>query len=130
MKLSINTASRTPIYQQIVQQIRQAIAHGNLASETRLPSVRELARELVVNPNTIARAYGELEREGLVVSRQGLGVFAATSQPELTRAARERRLRELVDGMLVEAVHLGFTADDVLRHVTSRLERFQWAGAR
>jgi len=129
MKLSINTASRAPIYQQIVQQIREAVARGELAAETRLPSVRELARELVVNPNTIARAYSELEREGLVVSRQGLGVFAALAQPELTKAARERRLRGIVDQLLIEAVHLGFTADDVLRQVSSRLERFQWSSA-
>ena len=61
MALHVNTASRLPIYQQLAQQIREAIARGELRPETALPSVRQLSRELVINPNTVARAYSELE---------------------------------------------------------------------
>lgn len=126
MSFHIDTASRLPIYQQLTQQIREAIARGELQPGERLPSVRQLAQDLVVNPNTIARAFTELEREGLVVSRQGLGIFVAQPGTELTRAARDRRLGELLDRWLTEAVHLGYAAEEVIRFVTQRVEQFQW----
>jgi GntR family transcriptional regulator len=88
--------------------------------------VRQLARELTTNPNTIARAYTELEREGILVSRPGLGIFVAHPKNELTKAAREHRLRDLIDRMLTEAVHLGFSAEEVIRLVTQRVKQFQW----
>ena len=126
MQFFLDSGSRLPIYQQLVQQVREHVARGDLAPASRLPSVRELSRELVVNPNTIARAYAELESEGLVVSRPGMGVFIANAQPELTRAARERRLHAALDPLLTQAVHLGFTADEVIEHVRKRVEQFQW----
>jgi GntR family transcriptional regulator len=122
----IDTASRAPIYQQLVQQVREAIARGDLTPQERLPSVRQLSADLVVNPNTIARAYTELERAGMLVSRPGLGVFVAEPRSDLTKSARDRRLVELLDGWLTEAVHLGFTPDEVMRLVTQRVPRFQW----
>src|SRR6516225_6383093 len=121
MGLHINTASRLPIYKQLAQQIREAIARGELQPEAGLPSVRQLSRELVVNPNTVARAYTELEREGLLVSHPGRGVAVAPPRHELTRAARDRRLTEPLDRWLTEAVHLGYTADEVLRLVARRV---------
>ena len=126
MGLHISTASRTPIYRQLVQQIREAIARGELQPEANLPSVRQLSRELVVNPNTVARAYTELEREGLLVSRPGRGVFIAQPRNDLTRAARDRRLTEQLDRWLTEAVHLGYSADEVLRLVAQRVREFHW----
>jgi GntR family transcriptional regulator len=126
MGLHINTASRVPIYQQLAQQIREAIARGELQAETSLPSVRQLSRELVVNPNTVARAYTELEREGLLVSRPGRGIYVAQPRNDLTRAARDRRLTEQIDRWLTEAVHLGFSADEVLRLVAKRVREFHW----
>lgn len=126
MSFHISTASRLPIYQQLAQQIREAIARGELQPEANLPSVRQLSRDLVVNPNTVARAYTELEREGLLVSRPGRGIFVAQPRNDLTRAARDRRLSELLDRWLTEAVHLGFSADEVLRLVAQRVCEFQW----
>lgn len=126
MGLHISTASRTPIYQQLAQQIREAIARGELQPETNLPSVRQLSRELVINPNTVARAYTELEREGLLVSRPGRGIYVAQPRNDLTRAARDRRLTEQLDRWLTEAVHLGYSADEVLRLVARRVREFQW----
>lgn len=125
----IDTSSRVPIYQQLARQVREAIARGELAAEERLPSVRRLSRELVINPNTVARTYAELEREGLLVNRPGLGVFVAARRSELTKAARERRLVERIDQCLTEAVHLGFAADDVVRLVERRLKNFHWTAA-
>ncbi len=76
MQYEINSASRLPIYQQLVQQVREAIARGDLKPEVQLPSVRQLSRDLVINPNTVARAYTELEREGLLNNRPGAGCLS------------------------------------------------------
>ena len=126
MAFHVNTASRVPIYQQLAQQIREAIARGELEPAVGLPSVRQLSRDLVINPNTVARAYTELEREGLVVSRPGLGIFVAAPRTDLTRAARDRRLTEQIDRWLTEAVHLGYSAAEVLALVTRRVREFRW----
>jgi GntR family transcriptional regulator len=126
MEIRIDAAGRQPIYRQIVQQVREAVARGRLLPEERLPSVRELSRTLVVNPNTVARAYSELEREGLLNTRQGLGVFIAAPKNELTKKARKERLFELLDRLLTEAVCLGFTADEVAAAVDERVKRYQW----
>lgn len=126
MDLHIETSGREPIYRQLVRQIREAIATGSVAGEEKLPSVRELSRELVVNPNTVARVYTELEREGLVCTRPGLGVFVARPRQELTKKARRERLTLSLDRLLTEAVHLGFAAGEVEELVRERLGRFQW----
>jgi GntR family transcriptional regulator len=126
MALHIDTSSRLPIYQQLAQQIREAIARGELRPDAGLPSVRQLSRELVVNPNTVARAYTELEREGLLISRPGRGIFVAQPRNDLTRAARDRRLTAQLDLWLTEAVHLGFSAEQVLHLVGEHVRQFQW----
>jgi GntR family transcriptional regulator len=126
MGLHVDTASRLPIYQQLAQQVRAAIARGELQPEAGLPSVRQLSRELVVNPNTVARAYTELEREGLLVSRPGRGIFVAVPRNDLTRSARDRRLTEQLDHLLTLAVHLGFSAEEVLALVSRRVRHFRW----
>jgi GntR family transcriptional regulator len=126
MILHVNTGSPLPIYQQLVHQLREAIARGTLQPEERLPSVRQLAEQLNVNPNTLARAYKEMEIEGLLVSRPGLGVFVAEPRNDLTKTARDRRLIEGLDRWLTEAVHLGCSADEVMRLVSQRAAQFQW----
>jgi GntR family transcriptional regulator len=126
MTLQVDTASRLPIYQQLVLQVREGIARGELQPGEQLDSVRQVASDLAVNPNTVARAYMELEREGLLVSRPGLGIFVSQPRGELTKSARDRRLVELLDRCLTEAVHLGYSADEVIRAVTQRTGQFQW----
>lgn len=126
MQWRINTASRSPIYQQLTEQIREAAARGELQPDDRLPSVRQLSRELVINPNTVARAYTELEREGLINTRPGLGVFVSGAKSELTKDVRRRRLLDMLDKFLTEAVHLGFEESEVLKTVTDRAAKFQW----
>jgi GntR family transcriptional regulator len=130
MQYEINSASRLPIYQQLVHQVREAIARGDLKPEEQLPSVRQLSRDLVINPNTVARAYTELEREGLLNNRPGRGVFVAEPKDELTRDARRRRLLESVDRFLTEAVHLGFSEQEVAQLVSTRSRQFQWNSAK
>src|SRR4029078_9016394 len=92
MEFIIESASRVPIYRQLVGQIREAVARGRLKADERLPSVRELSRQLVINPNTVARVYTEWEREGVLNTRPGLGVFVAQPKSDLTKRARKDRL--------------------------------------
>ena len=124
MQFQCNTTSRTPIYRQLIDQIRHAIAQGRLKPEERLPSVRQLSRELVVNPNTVARAYTELEREGTLITQQGRGVFVASPSNELTKKARRKQLQEKLDQLLVEAVHLGFSSEELLNMVQQHIGQF------
>ena len=126
MEFRIESASRVPIYRQLMGQIREAVARGRLKAEERLPSVRDLSRQLVINPNTVARVYTELEREGILNTRPGLGVFIAQPKSDLTKRARKDRLTCLVDGLLTEAVHLGFPAEELMAVISERLQRFQF----
>lgn len=126
MEFRIDAASRLPIYRQLAQQMREAVARGRMLPGQRLPSVRELSRTLVINPNTVARVYTELEREGVLNTRPGLGVFVAQPRQELTLKVRRERVADLVDHLLTEAVHLGFTADELLACVSERMKRFAW----
>ena len=128
MDFRIDPSSRLPIWRQLGRQLREAVARGRLAPDERLPSVRELSRTLVVNPNTIARVYTELEREGVLNTRPGLGVFVARPKAELTKRVRKERLQEMLDHLLTEAVHLGFSAEEVTGLVTDRAKQFQWRG--
>jgi GntR family transcriptional regulator len=126
MQFQIDSASRTPIYRQLVGQIREAVARGRLLPDSRLPSVRELSRQLVINPNTAARVYTELEREGVLNTRPGLGVFVAQPRSDLTKRARRDRLTAAIDELLTGAVHLGFGGDEVQALIGERMSRFQW----
>jgi len=129
MEFQITTAGREPIYRQLAAQIREGVARGQLAAGERLPSVRELSRRLVVNPNTIARVYTELERDGVLHTRQGMGVFVAQPTNDLTKAARRKKLFDRIDALLTEAVYLGFTPDQIHDAVTERSRQFQWGKA-
>jgi GntR family transcriptional regulator len=126
MQFSISPTTGVPIYEQLADQICAGIARGKLRPDTRLPSVRELSQTLVVNPNTVARAYTELEREGVLYTRPGMGVFVAAAGPPLSKKNRRERLLTTLDRFLVEAVRLGFAADEVLEFVEERTQQFQW----
>ncbi|MFM9960805.1 MAG: GntR family transcriptional regulator [Planctomycetaceae bacterium] len=126
MQFQVNTASKVPIYQQLAEQIRSAIARGEMQPDEQLPSVRQLSQDVVVNPNTIARVYQELEREGVLVTRQGLGVFVGSPRRELVKRVRDERLTELLDKLLTEAVHLGYSAAAVKEMLAKRVKDFQW----
>ncbi|HEY4759492.1 MAG TPA: GntR family transcriptional regulator [Thermoguttaceae bacterium] len=129
MEFRIDPSSRLAIYKQLARQIREAIARGRLQPEDRLPSVRDLSRTLVINPNTVARVYTELEREGILSTRPGLGVFVAVAKAGLSKKVRKERLQELLDQLLTEAVHLGFAAKEVVNLVEDRVKQFQWQSA-
>lgn len=126
MEFQLNPSGREPIYRQIVRQVREGIAQGRLRAGAQLPSVRELSRSLVVNPNTVARAYTELEREGTLQTQPGRGVFIAEVATDLTRTARRKKLAARIDELLTEAVHLEFSLKDVQQALADRAQQFEW----
>jgi GntR family transcriptional regulator len=110
----VQPGSGEPIYQQLTRQVKQSVATGVLSAGDRLPTVRELAAELVVNPNTVARAYRELERDGVLESMRGRGTFVRAGPPMLGRAERRRRLRPVLEQLIAEARTLGFEDADLV----------------
>jgi GntR family transcriptional regulator len=117
--LTLDHRHPTPLYAQIDRGIRAAIATGRLAPGDQLPTVRELAVELKVNANTIARVYLELERAGVLQPRRGVGTFVTTGGPPAPpkRSQRDPELRALVQRCLDEASARGYSADDVIRQL-------------
>jgi len=121
LDLSISTGSTTPIYRQIVDQVRQAIASGNLQVGDQIPSVRGLANQLLVNHNTVAKAINELVRDGVLESRKGLGAFVAKRRNVYSRTERKRRLDAALDTLLSEALMLNFTDEELQEALAKKL---------
>jgi GntR family transcriptional regulator len=113
--ISIDTRDATPIYAQLERGLRAAMATGRLRPGDQLPTVRQLAVELQINANTVARVYAELERTGIIETRRGVGSFVSAT-PEQAHPPREheRRLRAFVTRVLADADAAGFTKDDVI----------------
>ena len=113
-----------PLYAQLTRAIRFAIATGRLRVGEQLPTVRQLAVELRVNANTVAKVYTELERSGLLETRRGVGTFVSARHLEAGhREEHEKHLRELVDRFLEEAGAMGFSLDDLLDQLQSRRKK-------
>lgn len=108
------SADGLPIYQQIVDQIQFRIFSGQLSAGDELPTIRGLAEELTVNPNTVARAYRELEGEGLIEKRRTTGTFVADIAENRTASQRQKLLAPLIDKLLIQSRQLGFDADQVI----------------
>ncbi len=106
-RFQIAPGSPTPIWRQIVDQVRAAIASGELLPGNLLPSVRTVAAAIVVNANTVAKAYAELTRHGDVVAEHGRGLFVASARPTLPSSERKKKLQIAVERAVTEAVHLG-----------------------
>jgi GntR family transcriptional regulator len=118
--VTLDTRDATPIYAQLERGLRAAIATGRLAPGDQLPTVRQLAVDLRINANTVARVYGELERSGVIETRRGVGSFiSATPAQARPRRDHDRRLRAFVTRVLADADAAGFTIDDVLAALTA-----------
>jgi len=121
---SVNSADPTPLYAQLERSIRAAIAAGRLKEGDQLPTARQLAVDLCINANTVAKVYAELERAGVVATQRGIGTFVRsipTPSPTsaTTRRDRERDLRPLVDRLLADASALGISLADVIQYLKS-----------
>ena len=124
MVLQIDFKSGTPVYLQLVEQVRHAAASGSLRKGEPLPSIRPLAEELRVNRNTIAKAYAELESQGVIETIPGKGCFLKEVNSPLTKSARNDLLTQEIDRAVVAAHHLQISDDDLLALVRKRLDAF------
>ncbi|HWS79123.1 MAG TPA: GntR family transcriptional regulator [Thermomonas sp.] len=117
LMIQIATGDPRPIGRQIVDAVRMKIATGELSTGDQLPSVRGLAQQLTINPNTVAKAYAELAAEGWLESRQGMGLYVAAMRQRLSDGERERRLDEAVGRFVNDVIPLGFAPDEVQARV-------------
>jgi GntR family transcriptional regulator len=118
--LTVDPADPTPLYAQLDRGIRAAIAAGRLKPGDRLPTVRQLAVELRINANTVAKVYAELERAGVLATQRGVGTFVRDYPTPLglaTRRDRERELKPLVDRLLADASAVGISLHDIVRYL-------------
>ncbi len=118
--ISIDLKSGVPIYRQIIDQVKSAIATGVLGAGDRLPTVRQLSVDLSVNPNTVSRAYTELELTGLVETHMGSGTFVGQKRVEQDEVERRRILDQICQELLSRASSHGFTLGDVLENLEQR----------
>jgi GntR family transcriptional regulator len=111
--LRIDTTDGVPIYLQIVEQIKRSVALGRVKPEEELPSVRQLALDLTINPNTVARAYLELEHQGVIYKRQGQGTFVSPQAVDASRRERQKIVAALMEKAVIEAANSGMTAAEM-----------------
>ncbi|MCA9262059.1 MAG: GntR family transcriptional regulator [Planctomycetales bacterium] len=123
MLIRLSESDGVPFYRQIVNQVKYLVASGRLAPGEQLPSVRALAEQLTVNPNTVARAYRDLDSAGVLATRQGAGVFVAQNGSPLAAREKQRLLQERVDQLLAEASSLGVEAETIVAMIRSRQRR-------
>jgi len=124
--INVDPRDPTPLYAQLERNIRVAIATTRLRAGDQLPTVRQLAVDLRVNANTVAKVYLTLEREGVLVTKRGVGTFIADAQPKAAQAThaahRDRQLKSLTDRYITEATSLGFTPREVARYLAQRVK--------
>src|SRR5579871_6342742 len=113
----LDLRSGMPVYRQLIDQVRAGMASGTLAAGDQLPTVRQLAVDLAINPNTVLRAYRELELGGLLETQQGTGTFITDKRPRRDDVERERQLNQLVGEFLARAGAAGFTVEELLKEL-------------
>jgi len=124
MQIRIDNASGRAVYQQIIDQIKRDIALGRLIKDEKLPTVRQLAAQLAINPNTIAKAYRQLEQEGIIVTKPGAGAFVANLDSSLSWAVKKRVISEELERIVVEAFHMQIDGPTLLEWFYSAAEKF------
>ena len=125
LMLQIVTGDPRPIIRQITDGIKRLVAGGELQPGDALPSVRGLAQQLSINPNTVAKAYAELSAEGWLLSRAGLGLYVAEQRQRLSDPERARRLDEAVDRFVGDVIGLDYSADTILDRVAGELSHYE-----
>ena len=120
MDITINLTDGVPIYRQIVNQVKYLVASGLLLPGEELPPIRTLALQLKVTPNTVVRAYDELETSGVIHKRRGSGTFVSETRQQLALRERRRIIEQRIDALLVEAHHLNFSDAEILRMLRER----------
>jgi GntR family transcriptional regulator len=114
VKPVIDNQSGVPFYRQIIEQVKYAISRGELSPGDRLPTVRQLAVDLAINPNTVVRAYRQMEIEGVLETQQGSGTFVGNKKPEIDHLERRRMMDQILTDMLARASAYGLTLNEML----------------
>src|SRR5437660_5548384 len=122
-RFSLNLHSGVPVYRQLIDQVRSGMALGALAAGDQLPTVRQMAVDLAINPNTVMRAYRELELGGLLETHQGTGTFVANKRLERNSAERERQLGQMAGEFAARAGAAGFTLEDLIDRLRDLLPK-------
>jgi GntR family transcriptional regulator len=122
---NVDISSSTPIYEQIVDNVKEAVLKGLLEPGEKLPSVRELAKMMRLNPNTVQKAYQELERQKVVITLRGKGTYISTDYKPRKDEDRLMELREMFKKGLVEAHYLGFSEEDIINMIKELLEELE-----
>ncbi len=130
MQIRIDNASDRPVYQQIIDQVKRDIALGRLTRDEKLSTVRQLAGRLAINPNTIAKAYRQLEQESIIVTKPGVGAFIAQLSSNLNKSVRKKIICELLERSVVEAVHMQIDGQELSRWFGDIVEKFKLPEAR
>lgn len=122
-RFALDLHTGVPVYRQLIDQVRTGIASGSLTAGDQLPTVRQLAVDLAINPNTVMRAYRELELGGLLETHQGTGTFISDKKPEKKSAERERQLGQMANEFAARAGAAGFTLEEVIDRLQELLPR-------
>jgi|SRR5271169_3500521 len=122
-RFAIDLHTGVPVYRQLIDQVRSGIASGSLTAGDQLPTVRQLAVDLAINPNTVMRAYRELELGGLLETHQGTGTFIAKKKLERNSAERERQLGQMAGEFAARTGAAGFTLEDLIDHLRDLLPK-------
>ncbi|HUM04033.1 MAG TPA: GntR family transcriptional regulator [Terriglobales bacterium] len=122
-QFALDLQTGVPVYRQLIDQVRAGIASGYLGAGNQLPTVRQLAVDLAINPNTVMRAYRELELGGLLETHQGTGTFISDKKPEKKTAERERQLDQMAGEFAARAGAAGFTLEEVIDRLRELLPR-------
>lgn len=125
MQIKIDNASERAIYQQIIDSVKRDIALNHLRPGDKLPTVRKLAANLAINPNTIGKAYSRLEREGIITTRPGAGAFVAELSSNLSSTVRKKILNADIERLIVEAIHMRIGRDTLEQWFAAALEKFR-----
>jgi len=126
MQFLLDNASARPVYKQIIDQVKRDIALGRLIKDEKLPTVRQLAAQLAINPNTIGKAYRQLEHEGIIVTRPGAGAFVASLNSNLSNSVKEKIIREDIERLVVEAVHMRLDKGQLHRWFSETADKFKF----
>jgi GntR family transcriptional regulator len=127
MQFRIDNGCDRPVYQQIIDQVKRDIALGRLLTGEKLPTVRQLAGLLAINPNTIAKAYRQLEQEGIIVTRPGAGAFIADINSTMNMSVRKKILCDDIERVIVEAVHMQIEKQSLIEWFVERVEKFRFS---
>ena len=121
----LNPNSGVPLYLQLQQQFQQRILSGQLPDGAQLPSVRELSADLHVNPLTVVKVYQNLEKEGFVETRRGVGTYVSHQAPALKMDARRRQIAPALEQLVVEALHLGLSKKEIQSLLSEKFQQFE-----